>query len=340
VKVVDLFEDDEQRSAAEKLSLHIANLIGDAIKTGVFVESRNRIAEASDFLILFQRRNVNTMTRIIAALKEKNIPVTGIDKISLNDELIVEDLIALAEFAVFPLDDLTCACVLKSPFVDITEDDLMKICLARKNRHLWAYAKENLHLEKLQNYVNQSTQLSAYDFFMFVLQDGIKEKFISRLGERCLDILNEFLALVMDYEKKNNPSVPSFLKWFRSFDHKIKRESFANKNAVRLMTAHASKGLQSPFVVLADAHFVNNRGNAILKTTEEILLWNFSSEVQPPEIAQLSAAERLERLDESYRLLYVAMTRAEDFLYILGEKHKNSPNEKCWHSFVSRNPGL
>jgi ATP-dependent helicase/nuclease subunit A len=345
VEIVDLFENDrkkedadeiKQLSAAEKLSSHIANLIEHAIKAGIFVESRNRTAQASDFLILFQRRNIDTMMYIIDALKEKGIPVTGVDKISLNDELVVEDLIALAEFAVFPLDDLMCARVLKSPFVDMTEDDLMKNCLARGDRCLWDYVKENLNLEHLQNYIDLSSRLSAYSFFMLTLQNEIREKFISRFGEKSLDVLNEFLALVMDYEKKNNPSVQGFLKWFRSFDHEIKRESFADKNAVRLMTVHASKGLQSPFVILADAHFINNKGEELLKTKEKLLFWNFSAKSRPSEVRQLLDNRRIERADENCRLLYVAMTRAEDFLYILGEKQKNSTNEKCWHSFVSQ----
>jgi ATP-dependent helicase/nuclease subunit A len=344
VEIVDLFEDDEsnqanekkQLCAGEKLSSYIANLIENAIKTGVFVESKNRTAEASDFLILFQRRQMSTMWSIIDALKKKNIYVTGIDEIRLSEELVVEDLIAVAEFAVFPLDDLMCARVLRSPIIDLSEDDLQAICLARKDRNLWNYVRENFSLERLQNYINLSSQISVYDFFMYILLDGAKEKLISRLGEKCLDILNEFLALVIDYEKKNTPSVQSFLEWFRYFDPKIKRESDSNQNAVRLMTVHASKGLQSPFVILADAHFRNESIEPLLKTKEGLLFWNFSPEFRPPEIDKLIEERRSERLEEFYRLLYVAMTRAEDFLYILGEKHKKSLQEKCWYNFVRK----
>ncbi|MDR2645809.1 MAG: UvrD-helicase domain-containing protein [Holosporaceae bacterium] len=345
VEIVDLFEDDAEyepdaiendlkyHSAEEKLSFHMANLIEKAIKTGVVVESRERSAQASDFLILFQRRDPNAMRYIISALKKKNIPVTGIDKISLDDELIVEDLIALAEFSVFPLDDLMCARVLKSPVVGMTEEELMEVCLARGDNSLWEYIKENPRVKKLQNYVKQSSELSVYDFFMYVLMDGTKEQFIGRLGEKCLGILNEFLALVMEYEKENTPSVQSFLEWFRSFKHEVKRESFAEKNTVRLMTVHAAKGLQSPFVILADAHFTKDRSIKLLNTEEELLLWNFSKDFRPKQTEQLFTDKRIELEEESYRLLYVAMTRAEDFLYILGKKQKNN-KDKCWYNFV------
>ncbi|MDR0581010.1 MAG: UvrD-helicase domain-containing protein [Holosporaceae bacterium] len=347
VEIVDLFENDTEYkpdvieddikyySAEEKLSSHIANIIEEAIKTGVLVESKGRTAQASDFLILFRRRNLDAMRHIINALKKKNIPVTGVDRFFLEDELIVEDLIALAEFSVFPLDDFMCARVLKSPIVGMTEEELMEVCLARGNNGLWEHIKENPRFGKLQSYIKQSSRLSVYDFFMHVLMNGTKEQLIGRLGEKCLGILYEFLALVMEYEKNNTPSVQSFLEWFRSFKHEIKRESFAEKNAVRLMTVHAAKGLQSPFVILADAHFTKDESVKLLKTEEGLLLWNFSKNFRPKQIEQLFVDKQKELEEESYRLLYVAMTRAEDFLYVLGEKQQRN-KDKCWYNFVSQ----
>ncbi|MDR1983031.1 MAG: UvrD-helicase domain-containing protein [Holosporaceae bacterium] len=349
VEIVDVFEDeagdeaeDEENnikgpSAGEKMSLYIANFIKKTIASEVWVESKERSAKAEDFLILFQRRDIKTMRHIIEALKRENIPVTEIDKIILSDELIVEDLIALAEFSIFPLDDLMCARVLKSPIVGMSEEDLMRVCLERKDDNLWHYIQTTEYFpEKLQNYVSHALELSAFDFFMYVLTDGMREKFVGRLGEKCLDVLNEFLEMVMNYEKDNVPSLQSFLKWFRSFEHEIKREPFADRNAVRLMTAHSSKGLQSPFVILADSNFVKNKGDKILKTEDGLLLWDFSANARPLKIAALCSDSRSEDLEERYRLLYVAMTRAEDFLYILGEKHERKLDENCWYNFVSR----
>jgi ATP-dependent helicase/nuclease subunit A len=336
VEVVDLFDNDETESANKKLSRYIADFIKTTINTGVFVESRQRPAKAEDFLILFQRRNAETMQLIINALKTAEIPVGGIDKVLISEELIAEDLIALAEFAVFPLDDLMCARVLKSPIVGMTENDLMRACIDRQDKHLWDYVSKNYDIKNLKNYIDKALQLSAYDFFMYVLTDGTKEKFIARLGERCIDILHEFLGLVMNYERENTASLQSFLKWFRLFasEHEIKRESFADKNVVRLMTAHASKGLQSPFVILADAHFIKTERNRILKTADGVLLWDFSENYQPQKVEQLRLDQNESDNAELYRLLYVAMTRAEDFLYILGEKHQNQLNSKCWYNFL------
>jgi ATP-dependent helicase/nuclease subunit A len=318
----------------------VAEFIKNAVDKRIWVESRQRAARAYDFLILFQRRDVETMENIVAALRDAGIRATGVDKVLLKDQLIVEDLIVFAEFAVFPRDDLMCARCLKSPLVGMTEEDLMRCCLDRQEEKLWNYLQNNKELyskyslDKLRSYVDSAFQLSAYDFFMNALMDGAEKKFLRRLGTGSLDILHEFLDVVMLYERENPPSLPSFLRWFKSFEHEIKRESFSEENAVRLMTVHASKGLQSPFVLIADAHFFQTRGEKFFETEEGILLWNFGSDAKTGKIASLYENSQLDDLEESRRLLYVALTRAEDVVCILGQKRVNALNDKCWYNFV------
>jgi ATP-dependent helicase/nuclease subunit A len=330
VEVVDPFDEEgKDDKKSRNLPSYVANLIKKCLLDKVFVASKNRAANASDFLILFQRRDMSAMKSIINALRKEDIPVTGIDKIPLGEELIVEDLIVLAEFCVFPLDDLMCARVLKSPIIGITEEELMRVCLARKDKRLWSYLKENY--PQLQSYVDMAFTYSAYEFFMRILTDEVRGKFVERLGEQCLEMLHEFLSIVIHYEDDNLSTLQNFLEWFRSFDHEVKRESFADRDAVRLMTVHAAKGLQAPFVILADCHYVHSKiSSNILKTQEGLLLWDFSCNCRPEKIKQIVASKQKDDEEEFFRLLYVAMTRAEDFLYILAERKK----EKSWYNYI------
>jgi ATP-dependent helicase/nuclease subunit A len=227
----------------------------------------------------------------------------------------------------------------------MTENDLMNACLNRGEQPLWNYLLANDELCKkyplgfLQDMVSNAFSLSAYDFFMQILTNGVKEKFISRFGVKCLDILYEFLDKVTSYN--DTPSLQNFLEWFLIFDHEIKRESFAQENSVRLMTAHASKGLQAPFVILADAHFykaTNDRKIIDVKNENDafsgILLWNFASNGERSKNMEKLHNEHMQlKSEESQRLLYVAMTRAENFLYILGEKSRNN-NKLCWYKLI------
>lgn len=356
LEITDLFNDDEIdeaipwdacssikdfQSSGKKLANYIASLIHYIIDNKIFVESKNRSAIPSDFLILFQRRNIKSMKNIIKALKERKIPVTEIDRVLLKDELIVEDLIAFSDFSLLPLDDLACARILKSPIVGITEEELMNLCINRKEQNLWNYILSDdslckkYELNKLVDIISNANNMSAYDYFMYALNNGIKEKFLSRLGKHCLDIVSEFLDVVLTYENENNASLQSFIQWFKSFEHEIKRDCSLNQNAVRLMTVHASKGLQSPFVIIADAHFFKISKEIILNTENGILIWNFCSETAPKNVLELIDIHSKQDIEESRRLLYVAMTRAEDFLYILGENKKNIDN--CWMNFIRKN---
>ena len=349
VEFVDLFASNEESEEKVdslqnyELSDYIADTIDEILKNQVFVESKKRQAQPSDFLVLFQRRDIEEIEKIRAKLKEKGIDVAGIDRVLLKDELLVQDLIVFAEFAVFPKNDLACARVLKSPIIGFSEADLMKVCLARGEQELWEYLLKNEEMTekypllKLKEYIDRVFELSVSEFFISALVDGLKERFINRLGERCLEVLNEFLDVVTIYEQNNDESVQNFIDWFADFEHEIKRENFSSGNQVRIMTVHASKGLQAPFVILADTNFSCNTDEKIMKSEEGLLLWNFVSEKRPEKLKKL--CEKYVKLDfqESQRLMYVAMTRAEDFLYILGKQNQKSLNENCWYKIIENN---
>ena len=322
----------EKNSTA--LPEYIAQLIDDAIRNQLPVKNYSRGAQPQDFLILFRHRDLETMNKICEALHNRKIPVSGVDRVLLKDELIVEDLIALAQFVENPLDDLTCARVLKSPIVGMSEDDLMQLCLARENQYLWHFVLKNskifekYNLQSLLEYTK--LKLSSYNFFETVLLSGVKEKLIQHFGGRCVAMLNEFLNVCYNYEQQSSPLLSDFLRWFRNFDQTIKKEYNGNRNEVKLMTAHSSKGLQAPFVIIADAHFLNNKGKTILHDNEN-LFWNFDSSRLPKAVQQILDHEKNSHYEESMRLLYVAMTRAETYLHIFGEA---GTGQKSWHKKV------
>lgn len=330
-------------TAEKNLAEYVADFIKSAINSHIYVESKNRSALASDFMVLFQRRDVKAMWEIIKSLRKRNIAVSGIDRVLLKDQIIVEDLITFAQFAVFPLDNLLCARVLKSPIVGISEDELMHLCLERESKSLWEFAlasvelSEKYDLKILDDFIGQAVFSSAYDFFATILANGIKEKFIARLGTKCLETLYDFFDIIMSYEKENTPSLQSFLQWFTKFggDIEIKHDSFTDENCVRLMTVHASKGLQAPFVILADTHFYKIKNDKILQTDDGILLWNMSANMRTSAMEDIYNNYSKYELDESRRRLYVALTRAEDYVCVLGQARKNRQSN-CWYDLIKR----
>lgn len=335
VEIVDLFEKSGDDSENE-LATYIADFIENAIKNHIAVKNGNRAARPEDFLILFRHRKIETMNLICNELKKKNIPVSGVDRVLLKDEIIVEDLIALAEFKVFPFNDLVCACVLKSPIVGMSEEDLMQICLEREDKNLWPYILERkdicekYSIHSLQKFLD--LDLSVADFFHFVLVDELREKFLNRLGEKCLTVLDEFLAVCDNYQKQYSPNLCEFLRWFEKNDQTIKKDFIGNGGEVQIMTVHASKGLQSPFVILADAHFEPKASNSIISTDDGKIFWNFDKKMSTKNIFEIINQHEKYREAEAQRLLYVALTRAESYLCILGENGSRGIGKNCWYS--------
>ncbi|MCR4623815.1 MAG: UvrD-helicase domain-containing protein [Alphaproteobacteria bacterium] len=335
VEIVDLFEKSDDDSENE-LAKYVADFIEKSIKNRVAVKGGSRAARPEDFLILFRHRKIETMNLICDELKKRNIPVSGVDRVLLKNEIVVEDLLALAEFKNFPLNDLICACVLKSPIVGMSEEDLMQICLAREDKNLWPYIlerediREKYPIADLQKYLD--LDLSVADFFHFVLVDGLREKFLNRLGEKGMTALDEFLAVCENYQHQYSPNLCNFLRWFEKNDQTIKKDFVSSGGEVRIMTVHASKGLQAPFVILADAHFEPKSSNSIVADDNGRIFWNFDRKMITENVIGIINHNEEYREAEAQRLLYVALTRAESYLCILGENGARGIGKNCWYS--------
>ena len=84
-----------------------------------------------DIMILVKSRTrlVDKLTR---ALKRKSVPVAGVDRMRLSDNLAVQDLLALGQFLLLPDDDLTLASLLKSPICNLSEEALFTKLATRR----------------------------------------------------------------------------------------------------------------------------------------------------------------------------------------------------------------
>src|SRR3546814_4111077 len=74
-----------------------------------------------DVMVLVRRRNA-FLAELVRALKTLGVPVAGVDRMNLTEQLAVMDLMALGRVLLLPEDDLSLACVLKSPLVGLDED--------------------------------------------------------------------------------------------------------------------------------------------------------------------------------------------------------------------------
>jgi ATP-dependent helicase/nuclease subunit A len=323
---------DRVSTAEEQLSVHIAQFIKHSIEGNTFVPSRGRCARAEDFLILMQRRGA-LMNALHKALHKENFVVVSTDRIALHEEILVDDLLAAACFALYPEDDLMLASLLKSPFFGWTEETLFETCRVWKNASstsLWSFirTRDMSIVPILEELIEHGRISSPYVFFLRVLQ---QTNTIS--GREAQEIADAFLEVTLTFAKEHTPSLERFVRWFKA------RSTFAKRPmtlvpGVRLMTVHGAKGLQAPFIILADATSVYERVPPFF-WREDGLLFLISQTAHRIGAAQTLYHRALEMNDrESERLLYVAMTRAQDALYMTGIKRQKPLASKSWYNLA------
>ncbi len=319
---------------AQKIATKIKQMVGNEI-----LQSKGRPIEPGDIMILVRRRN-KIVSEIVRALKEKNVPVAGVDRIILTEHIAVQDLISVARFVLLPEDDLNLACLLKSPLFKVSEEELFNLAHNRGNNALFTVIQKQRSdiAQKLTLILNQADKMPVFEFFSYLLGplNGRKD-FISRLGEEVNEALDEFLSLTLNFETTEIPSLQNFLKWITNRKVEIKRDlDQSGINAVRIMTVHASKGLQGNIVFLPDTRSVPKTKDTFLWAENNLPIWVASSNLKTPEIESLYDTLDEAQFQEYNRLLYVALTRAKDRLYITGwdtRKTKN-PNKSNWYDLI------
>ncbi len=336
-------------NAAEELAQKIAKTIRSWLDTKKIGRAKNRPIEPEDILILVRKR-APFGPLMIKALKAHNIPVAGADRIVLTEQLAVMDMLALGQFLMLPEDDLSLASVLKSPIFNLSEEELFQLCHKRK-RSLWQslryFAKREQKYQEiaatLSLWLARADILPPFEFFANLLEgEGLRKKFISRLGAVAGDALDEFLNLSLHYDDQSPPSLEGFLTWLRQSDAEIKRDMEKGRNEVHIMTVHGAKGLEADIVFLPDTCSTGSasQSEAILTAedpatpTASPLLWSLPGKAHVPALAQgRQALKRAER-EEQLRLLYVAMTRARDELYITGFETAKGRGKGCWYDII------
>ncbi|WP_417456032.1 double-strand break repair helicase AddA [Kordiimonas sp.] len=326
----------------------IARRIKEMIASGEVLEAQARPITPGDILVLVRRRTA-FVDHLVRALKYLGVPVAGRDRMVLTDELPVMDLLALAHAALLPTDDLTLATVLKSPFVGLDDDQLFALAHGRKGA-LWhalqAKAKDEpvfaRALAFLQSVIRGADLLTPFEFFSHVLTDlNGRAQLVARLGDEVHDPIDELMEEALRFEHTGTASLQAFIHRVEHGGTQIKRDMEAAGGQVRIMTAHSSKGLQAPIVFLSDLVSIpdiRREGRLVPIDAADpgkppLLLW--TSAAPGLALAEEKKAELKEKaLHEYRRLLYVALTRAEDRLYIAGWQAEREPDPNCWYKAI------
>lgn len=342
-------EEDWIGDATRKLAGKIAAQAAAWLADPAVLESRKRRTRPEDILILVRNRGA-LASLLVARLLQAGVPVAGVDRLRLDAPLAVQDLLAALRFAVQPLDDLNLGALLVSPLFGWSQEQLLHLAYERPGS-LWSRLRERRDAAATAAQLGDILALTDYTTPHALLEtllsgplDG-RRKLLARLGPEANDPIEELVNSALDFEEDSATSLDAFLAWFSAGEVSIKRDPSAPLDAVRVMTVHGAKGLQSPIVILADATAdPDARRNRTLHFRGDGPAASFplfrppKVELFPPLDVLAEADDRRER-EEHGRLLYVALTRAEEHLYIggaLGSRSRGVPPAGSWYCPVEK----
>ncbi len=335
-------------TATRELASRIARQVRDWITGERMLAAKGRPLTAGDVMVLVRKRG-DLAALIVARLQKEGVPVAGVDRLRLAAPLAVKDCLAALRFAVQPDDDLTLASLLVSPIGGWTQEQLYDAAHVKRTGSLWEHLRATSSQSSIaipRKLLAMADYVSPYVFLENMLSGdiGARKNLLRRLGSEAADPIDELLNAALQFEREGVATLQGFLNWFDRGEGDIVRDAGSEGDAVRVMTVHAAKGLQAPLVILADATGDPDAAN------ERDFKWVLDEAIVPlfrPRGAErrleptleltatlLSEADRREH----WRLLYVAMTRAEEQLVITGsltQRQKIVPPES-WHNVIER----
>ena len=299
---------------------------------------------SGDIAILF--RALTNVTLYEDAFKAHDIPYLTVAGRGYFDRQEVWDMLDLLRALHNPADNLSLASALRSPMFALSDDLLFALRLTRDE------TGETLPLwDALQTADDSRTGIESSDLpTLWHARDTLDELrqmagrvSISELLRRALDMthyqailtglpdgdrlrgnIDKLLQLADDSGKG---SLGKFAQYLGDLTAREAREGEAlleQEDAVRLMSVHASKGLEFPMVILADASWSATARNATLLVDPH---FGLSCQVYDPAGSKYENGfahrrnhdlQKRRAAAEEKRLLYVAATRAQDYLLVSG----------------------
>lgn len=311
-------------------------------------DGSKRPCSPEDFCILM--RGKKHSKTFVKALEEHDVPVKGIDESGYLKSREISLLLSLLRVLDNPLLEIPLAAVMVSPMFSFTADDLAEIRLTDKSLSLYPAmclmlerksASDTL-LKKCQSLYDTIAQL-RYDSALYSLEALIRRiydttDFMSVMqlykdGAKKRANLRLLMQYAKDYEKNaadsSRGSVSGFLRYIDSMmekdsDFTQAESSGGSDKAVVIKTMHGSKGLEYPFIFVCMTETEFNKRDNVKKLyctdkfTAGLRLQNpdtLEKYASMPHVVIQNEKES-DMKSEELRLLYVALTRARQKLFI------------------------
>jgi ATP-dependent helicase/nuclease subunit A len=354
----ELVKDSRHRKEGEAIAARIHSLLQQTTTVGEGAAAR--VMRYDDIMILI--RNRTHVQSYEEALRAAGIPYITASRGTLLDCIEISDVVALLQILIIPYNNLNLATVLRSPLFACSDEDLMT--LAAEPGGYWLE-----RLLALTPRLTAGTPLARAAYWLPCWQTLVGERPVHDLLDRIYSEANvaaryeaalpvhlrprvranltRFIELALETDSGRYPSLSGFLQRLATLktqedDAPDEAAETTAAGSVRLLTIHAAKGLEAPVVFLADsttgvssrhAYQALVRWPAHDSRPSHFLLCGKSSEADSITTALLDDEIR-QGQREQINLLYVAVTRAKQLLYISGCR-PNRGVELGWYGAIT-----
>ena len=307
-------------------------------------------------MVILLRSPHGVSREMVDIFGKEGIPAYAELKTGYYSAVEVETVLSFLAIIDNPRQDIPMAAVLRSPLFSFTDEELGEIVLAKGGLYEKPYDKSkenavNLSLqaekalspgleEKWQNFLGQleryrrlSRSLRLHSLLSLIYEETDYYNYVRALplGEKRQANLDQLLEDAKQFEKGSYSGLFHFIRYIE----KVKKQEqdqgeatvFSEKDdLLRIMSIHHSKGLQFKVVFLSQLHKSFNKMDSKAKMLMDAELGlaadylDLETRIKYPSLHKIAIKEKGEResLGEELRVLYVAMTRAEEKLILTG----------------------
>lgn len=344
-------EDEEEQERVEDDVLEakfVANKIQELLDSDYMVFDKKqgyRKIRPKDIVILL-RATSNLSPIYEKELSDLELPVFSDTSGTYLDTVEIQTILSVLKIIDNPIQDIPLVVVLRSSICNFTDNDLITIRLTDRNCNFYeALIKTRIifdgdlkdkiesFLEKLEKWKSISQYMPLDEFIWQIYLDTGYYQYVGLLPNGAMRQANlkTLFEKAKQYEKASFKGLFNFIQ----FIDKLKKQNGdlasakligENEDVIRIMSIHKSKGLEFPVVFLCNSHKKFNMqdlndnillhqdigfGPTIMDTTRKIKYSSIAKDAIKLKMKQ-------ETLSEEQRILYVALTRAKEKLYITG----------------------
>lgn len=333
--------DGAETTQGEVIAQKIARFVGMAYKDK---NGNSRRIGYGDIVVLMRGLKDKALA-VYNTLVEHNIPVAASFKMAGYANKEVRDLINLLRVLDNPYNDIYLVGTCLTPFGKLTESELAEVKTATQDQRVpflermqmyVSSAKNNSITTKIDSLLAFLEQLRFYacsatvdEIVLRVLQETSFHLYVQGLPNGALR-LRKLYGFVDGLKGASYAqSVDKFLSYLDETDDFVAEEGMSDTNAVRMMTMHASKGLEFPVVIVAGLESVFVVDHPSVERNAELGLatryYDFSTmkTANTLGVAACGMFNRTKQQEEEMRLLYVALTRAKYSLCLVGTLSEN-----------------